>query len=328
MFALVIASLLAACCAWPESHIGVAEQINQKLLATEALRTVPCDGVSVFALRVTLKAMLALKTSPITASYPISSTEADMKADWQKLPSVQPGDNADSRLLKYAHCHEAVMWFLHHLSLSEQQAFSRANFLPLLPLHELPVDSSDPLTLFYASKVNCEECHSGFDDIHADAAIPLVRVNQKLLKQELLRTVPCEHLSIFALRVVLKALLNVKTNAGTVPVRPVNAESMYPIYKTEDEMQEQWSALPGVQPGDNADSRLVKYSHCHEAVSWFFQHLSMEERKSFAKSSFLPLLPVRDLPHEGNDALTRFYTAKVKCQRCSVDQSSLELQFV
>merc|ERR1712048_499926 len=42
------------------------------------------------------------------------------------------------------------------------------------------------------------------------------------------------------------------------------------------------------------------------------------EKHAFARDNVMPLLPVRELPLEGPDALTRFYASKVKCRECAV----------
>merc|ERR1712048_591063 len=128
----------------------MGEQLNAQLLAREDLRTIPCEQLSIFSLRVTLKALLGAKSSTRTAPFPIYATEEDMTSAWRSLPGVQPGDNPESRLVKYAHCHEAVMWFVQHLSAYEQHAFARDNVMPLLPVRELPLEGPEVLTQFYA----------------------------------------------------------------------------------------------------------------------------------------------------------------------------------
>lgn len=232
-----------------------------------------------------------------------------MKDQWKAIPGVQPGDNPESRLVKYAHCHEAVMWYTQHLSADEKKSFSHANFLPLLPTSELPVEAKDAFTRFYVSKVKCEECSIGSNTEPSSA---IEQLNQQLVSQDSLRTVPCEHLSIFSLRVVLKELLKAKTSTES---------GVYPIYATEEEMKAQWKKLPGVQPGLNPESRLMIHAHCHEAVMWYTQHLSAEAQHSFARKNFLPLLPTNELPAEGKDTLTQFYVSKVQCPECRLDQA-------
>merc|ERR1712048_764140 len=187
----------------------------------------------------------------------------------------------------------------------EKHAFARDNVMPLLPVRELPLEGPDALTRFYASKVKCRECAA-----QPVTAAPVESLNQHLVAQRGLRSVPCEGLSIFSIRTVLKALLGIKNSTHTAP---------FPIYKTEADMKAVWRSLPGVQPGDNPESRLVKYAHCHEAVMWFMQHLSAHEQQVFAHDQFLPLLPLGELPLNGPEVLTQFYASKVKCPQCGLD---------
>jgi len=123
------------------------------------------------------------------------------------------------------------------------------------------------------------------------------------------RTVPCEDLSIFSLRAVLRDLL------GRMP-RGSGGGAAYPAYASAADMEERWGALPGVQPGNNHESLLVKHAHCHEAAAWFAQRLTPGERQAFAEQMFLPELPTRQLPAEGPAALVEFYASRVTCERC------------
>merc|ERR1712032_754629 len=222
--------------------------------------SVPCENLSIFSLRVVLQKLLDTKKSPRVAKYPMYESEAEMKREWASLPGVQPGNNPDSRLMKHAHCYQAVMWHSQHLNRSEKESFAQSNFLPLLPqsmnlIAELGDSAIDPkLKLFYKSKVLCKECNES-------------------------GSVPCEDLSIFSLRVVLQKLLDAKKSPHV---------AKYPMYESEAEMKREWASLPGVQPGNNPDSRLVKHAHCYQAVMWHSQHLNRSEKESFAQSNFLP----------------------------------------
>jgi len=291
MRGLVLCALITVGAALPSTSV---EQVNAFLRNETGLLTAPCEGLSIHSIRLMLKKLLSIKHSDRTSPYPIYATEAEMKEQWKAIPAVKLGDNRESRLVKYAHCHEAVMWYTQHLSAAEKKSFSHGNFLPLLPTGELPVEDKDVFTKFYASKVKCNDCNIISGSVNAVSK---------------LRTVPCEDLSIFSLRVALKELFKAKSSPRT---------ASYPMYATEAEMRAQWRALPGVQPGDNPQSRLVRYAHCHEAVNWYKHHLSEAEQQAFARTTFLPLLPAHDLPVDGNDLLTQFYVSKAKCAECTV----------
>lgn len=299
------------------SHANLAAlKINEELQAQKSLRTVPCEQLSIFSLRTTLSGLLAAKKSERVSTYPLYQSESDMRKEWAALPGVKPGDNPESTLLKFAHCHQAVMWFTKHLSLAEQAEFSSKEFLPLLPTKQLSVDGFGALSTFYKSVVTCSQC---FPVVGNNTSREVEHVNQQLQARKDLRVTPCEQLSIFSLRMVLKDLLSAKKSKRTAE---------YPMYGSEAEMKLQWSALPGVQPGDNDESRLVKFAHCHEAVMWFQQHLDKDEQAIFAQRSFLPLLPMTELQLVGPSALTEFYAAKVKCAQCGIyPMSSSPIEF-
>mmetsp|Transcript_107940 Transcript_107940/g.170519 ORF Transcript_107940/g.170519 Transcript_107940/m.170519 type:complete len:174 (+) Transcript_107940:53-574(+) len=128
-----------------------------------------------------------------------------------------------------------------------------------------------------------------------------------------LRTIPCEQLSIFSLRTILIQLLSTKRSESV---------SSYPIYASEKEMRQRWTTLPGVKPGKNPESVMLKHAHCHEAVMWFTQHLSLDEQRKFSTNNFLPLLPTTELEVEGPDAISEFYRSKVTCPKCRIDTKS------
>merc|ERR1712039_957804 len=129
-----------------------------------------------------------------------------------------------------------------------------------------------------------------------------------------LKTVPCANLSIYSLRVVLQELLESKKSPRVAG---------YPMYESAAEMKQAWRSLPGVQPGNNPNSLLVKHAHCHEAVMWYSQHLDQSEKESFAQRNFLPLLPeggnlLSKLGDSATDSkLKLFYESKVLCSECS-----------
>eukprot|EP00747_Dinoflagellata_sp_TGD_P166228 gnl/TRDRNA2_/TRDRNA2_188695_c0_seq1.p1 gnl/TRDRNA2_/TRDRNA2_188695_c0~~gnl/TRDRNA2_/TRDRNA2_188695_c0_seq1.p1 ORF type:complete len:165 (+),score=39.20 gnl/TRDRNA2_/TRDRNA2_188695_c0_seq1:72-566(+) len=129
-----------------------------------------------------------------------------------------------------------------------------------------------------------------------------------------LKTVPCENLSIFSLRFVLQKLLEAKKSPRV---------AQYPMYESEAEMKNEWRELPGVQPGNNPNSLLVKHAHCQQAAMWYSQHLDSSEKESFAQNNFLPLLPTTknlllDLGDSATDPkLKLFYESKVLCNECA-----------
>merc|ERR1712037_17784 len=121
---------------------------QRRVHGRKSLRTVPCERLSIYSLRVALDALFAARDPSLHTSYPIYASEEEMHAQWSALPGVEPGNNKFLRLVRDAHCHEAAMWFTRYLSELGKQAFERENFLPLLPVEEQQTDGDDALIAF------------------------------------------------------------------------------------------------------------------------------------------------------------------------------------
>merc|ERR1719159_866711 len=115
-----------------------------------------------------MKALFLLGDDALKAIYapedgraPRFSSVAELEAHWEGLQNK--GADPDVRV-RDGHCHEAVMWYVHHLSEDGQAAFGRNTSLalPLLPLadHTSRADGSDAHTA-YSSSVTCQKCHVG-----------------------------------------------------------------------------------------------------------------------------------------------------------------------
>merc|ERR1719311_723182 len=149
-------------------------------LEAKSLRTQACEKLSLPELRATMKAIFllgddALKTiyAPEDGRAPRFSSVAELEAHWEKLENA--GADSDVRV-RDGHCHEAVMWYVHHLSEDGQAAFgSNASLsLPLLPLadHTGRADGSAAHTA-YSSSVTCQKCHvGGIDNLGVPEAKP------------------------------------------------------------------------------------------------------------------------------------------------------------
>jgi len=127
-----------------------------------------------------MKALFLLGDDALRAIYapedgraPRFSSVAELEAHWEGLQNK--GADPDVRV-RDGHCHEAVMWYVHHLSEDGQAAFqSNASLaLPLLPLadHTARADGSAAHTA-YSSSVTCQKCHvGGIDNLGVPEAKP------------------------------------------------------------------------------------------------------------------------------------------------------------
>merc|ERR1719197_2209942 len=73
---------------------------------------------------------------------------------------------ADDTRVRDAHCHEAVMWFVHHLTSQEQAHVMKSTVLPMLPVIDHTEGKGnraahDHAGKFYDEKVTCQNCHVG-----------------------------------------------------------------------------------------------------------------------------------------------------------------------
>jgi len=87
-----------------------------------------------------------------------------MAEEWEELNSLAAQDPDLARMHRDGHCHETVMWYVHHLPQSVREAIKDKVALPLLSKmrHDV-VDKKPhaaPLQRAYEEKVSCASCHS------------------------------------------------------------------------------------------------------------------------------------------------------------------------
>jgi len=144
---------------------GNLASANAKLnghLLQRGIATKACEAHSAEELHEVLRALYEVRSEELVKVYPKGDgrrpaydSKADMEKHWAELPADEDGRQRD------AYCHEAVMWFIHHLTDSTQKEFVQKQVLPLLPQREHSRNGEDAVTKFYASKVSCQDCHVG-----------------------------------------------------------------------------------------------------------------------------------------------------------------------
>jgi len=148
-------------------------RLNKHLSARRGLQLKACEDFSVPELRGTLRTLFQHASDELKGVYPQSdgrralyAAVEDMEAHWADSAPV-----IDTRV-RDAHCHEAVMWFVHHLTSEVQERIAAAVVLPKLPVADHRVargqrNTSDVAGKFYDEKVTCQACHvAGVDDLH------------------------------------------------------------------------------------------------------------------------------------------------------------------
>jgi len=89
---------------------------------------------------------------------------ANMSKQWEELNTEAAHDPELARMHRDGHCHEAVMWYVHHLPESVRAKLKDDLELPLLSNFRHNVLESKPhaarLQRAYEEKVSCASCHS------------------------------------------------------------------------------------------------------------------------------------------------------------------------
>ena len=62
-------------------------------------------------------------------------------------------------LRRDGHCHEVVMWYVHHLSESTKQEIQQLITLPRLPTAMHPASFDHAASKLYQRQINCFDCH-------------------------------------------------------------------------------------------------------------------------------------------------------------------------
>eukprot|EP00929_Paragymnodinium_shiwhaense_P014981 TRINITY_DN122998_c0_g1_i1.p1 TRINITY_DN122998_c0_g1~~TRINITY_DN122998_c0_g1_i1.p1 ORF type:complete len:556 (-),score=152.06 TRINITY_DN122998_c0_g1_i1:360-2027(-) len=141
-------------------------QLNRHLAFKKGLKVKACEDFSVPELRELLQSVFPHTAEDLKNVYSdkdgrrsVYSTLEEMLEHWAEVP-------ADDHRVRDAHCHEAVMWFIHHLTSEKQEELKQALVLPLLPVADHTHEQksrleSDKAGKFYDAKVTCQACHVG-----------------------------------------------------------------------------------------------------------------------------------------------------------------------
>merc|ERR1711879_706457 len=91
----------------------------------------------------------------------------ELKSEWETINALASKDPDLARIHRDGHCHEAVMWYVHHLSQETRDALKDKITLPLLSYQRhvaVPPASSEKMHTevhrSYEEKVTCFSCHS------------------------------------------------------------------------------------------------------------------------------------------------------------------------
>jgi len=158
---------------------AMGARLNAHLQAIPGIRTTSCDNFTVPELqglaqilytraRPELLALYALQRDPRERSHAslgnLQKTWAVLDGHVARYPALRP-------IQRDGFCHEAVMWFIHHLSEYDRSLLASQITLPLLPTkrHQMITNTADAASHIahqavhadYETKVSCQQCHSG-----------------------------------------------------------------------------------------------------------------------------------------------------------------------
>merc|ERR1712039_451545 len=118
--------------------------------------------------------MLMLRSSELDEVYSTANDRRALRGDeqehgdrWERLTALATTLGAES-VQRDGHCHEAVMWFVHHVPETVRNEVANLMAIPLLPYtkHSCSGSSCHEVHDEYLKQVSCQDCHQ-------DAEIPV-----------------------------------------------------------------------------------------------------------------------------------------------------------
>jgi len=111
--------------------------------------------------------MLMMRAPEVDDVYRTTSDRRALRGDeavhgkrWEHLTELASrlGGNHPT-MHRDGHCHEAVMWFTHHLSEPMRQKLAAMLAVPLLPYNKHSCEAGEELCNEYLAQVSCQDCH-------------------------------------------------------------------------------------------------------------------------------------------------------------------------
>lgn len=139
---------------------SMSSSLNKWLLK-HAPNSRSCDEWTVEELQKLQHFLLFLRDPQLDALYQSTQDKRALAVDqeWALLNELAAKDPELARIHRDGHCHEAVMWYVHHLPETLKDELKGQISLPLLT--DARHQSSDhPVLRAYEEKVTCQDCHS------------------------------------------------------------------------------------------------------------------------------------------------------------------------
>merc|ERR1712039_264207 len=89
---------------------------------------------------------------------------------WDRLTALASSLGPNYEIMhRDGHCHEAVMWFVHHISEPMRQKLAALLTVPLMPYRKHECATGEELCDEYLHQVSCQDCHQ--DSTAPDAVV-------------------------------------------------------------------------------------------------------------------------------------------------------------
>jgi len=118
--------------------------------------------------------MLMLRSTQLNELYMSADDTRALRGDedehgqrWEKLNSLAQTIEGAMEVQRDGHCHEAVMWFVHHVPETIRNTLAQTMALPLLPYTQHNNCGNHEVCDEYFKQVSCQDCHQdgSVDDI-------------------------------------------------------------------------------------------------------------------------------------------------------------------
>lgn len=153
------------------THVGshftdMSNKLNGFL--TKYPTTKECDQWRAEELQQFQTLMLMMRSSEMDDVYRASGDRRQLRGDesehgerWEQLTKLasELGGNFE-KMQRDGHCHEAVMWFVHHISETTRMKLAAMLAIPLLPQAKHDCDAGETLCDEYLKQVSCQDCHA------------------------------------------------------------------------------------------------------------------------------------------------------------------------
>lgn len=130
--------------------------------------TKECDQWKVQELQQFQALMLMMRAPEMDDIYHKTRDRRQMRGDeevhgqrWERLTALASNLGANHETMhRDGHCHESVMWFVHHISEPVRRKLAAMLAVPLLPYSKHECVAGEPLCDEYLNQVSCQDCHA------------------------------------------------------------------------------------------------------------------------------------------------------------------------